>query len=87
MVSNVTLFDFKHDVLPGALPDVHQHVGVTVLGQLERGGSEARGWGRGLVFAPKLLIKCPLARLLVHLQRHTFRHTLNSLSSACRHGM
>ena len=70
MVSNVTLFDFKHDVLPGAFPDVHQHVGIAVLGQLEGGGSEAGGWGRGLIFAPELLVNSPLARLLVHLHRH-----------------
>ncbi len=71
MLGNVILADFKHDVLPGALPDVHQHVGVAVLGQLEGGGSEPWGWGRGFILTPELLIDSSFAGLLVHLHQHT----------------
>ena len=61
VLCDVILADLQHDVLPGALPDIHQHVGVAVFGQLQGGGGEA--WGRmwALILAPKLLIKCPLA--------------------------
>ncbi len=68
MLCDVILADLQHDVLPGALPDVHQHVCIAVLGQLQGGGGEAWGRGWGLILTPKLLIERPLAGLLVHLR-------------------
>ena len=61
MLCNVIPADIPHDVIPGALPHIHQHVGIAGLGQLEGGGGEA--WGRrgALVLTPILLVHCPLA--------------------------